>query len=378
MIITVKKYLNARIGKPSTNAPCPVYQKPGNKLEIDEILIGEELDGNAIWYHCKGDNYYYWSGGIEETEFELEGINLDDDQKKKVLNEAIKYYWTFWKRIIDGLTGIYVSENNTLVFQLDANHINDLLVRDRIPSTVKYKGIIITTEIIGSSFASFELICPGNTISRIKEMVECGTVGLKVSRREGDEFVHYLLTNYHVAAFDLLLNNQLSYKFPPDISNRQIMVPAQKFATQDQKFIGAFYEGRLSTFYDIALIKLNEEDEAYNTVDGFSITDYIDVTKDPSIFIGKNATLYGGTSGKQTKQIKSVQSHQVFVYSGNNSLELVELIQVEKFSRPGDSGSPVVADKKIIGIHVGGDDLFSYAIPIKRVLDFFNLKISKS
>lgn len=374
MNITVNKYLNARVGKPSTSAPCPMYQEPGKILEIDQIVMGDTLDGNSIWYHCKQDSYYYWSGGIEEFDFSMENIELGDDQSKILLGEAIKYYWDIWRKTIPGFTGVYPGEKNQLVFQIRPEHIED----NKVPGKIKYRGLIAETETMQADYAKFELICPGNSVSRITEIVECGTVGLKVIRKEKDDTFDYLLTNYHVAAFDLVLNRQFSYRFPPDITNRQIMVPAQKFASPGQKFIGALYEGRLSPFFDVALIKLNDGGFASNKVDAFIITDFIDVIKNPSLHIGKNATLYGGVSGERIGKIKSVHSSQIFVYAGNNQIELVELIQIEKFSQGGDSGSPVVLDKKIIGIHVGADDQFSYSIPIKRILDFFNLKISKS
>lgn len=374
MHVTVNKYLNARVGRPSTNVPCPVYHEPGTILEIDQLVSGDNLDGNSIWYHCKQNSYYYWSGGITEFDFSMDSIALDENQMKTILGEAIKYYWNYWKLTIPGLTGVYPDENNKLVFQLRQENVRG----ENIPAIINYRGISAETLVMQTSYGKPELITPGNSVSRITEMNELGTIGLKVSRNEISGNIDYVLTNYHVAAFDLIASKRFSYRFPPDITNRQIMVPAQKFASDGQKFIGALFEGRLSSFHDIALIKLNDGDDAANRIDDFTITDFINVIENPSQHIGKNATIYGGASGKKSARIISVHSSQIFVYPNNHQLELIELIQIEKFSKGGDSGSPVVLNKKIIGIHVGSDDQFSYAIPIKRILDFYNLKISKS
>ncbi|MGZ5189938.1 MAG: trypsin-like serine protease, partial [Flavisolibacter sp.] len=370
MHVTVNKYLNARVGLPSTNAPCPVYHEPGTILEIDQLVSGDNIDGNSVWYHCKQDSFYYWSGGITEFDFSIDSIGLDENQMKTILGEAIKYYWNYWKLTIPGLTGVYPDENNKLVFQVSPENIPS----SNIPAIINYRGISAETEVRQTSYAKPELINPGNSVSRITEMIECGTIGLKVARKEISGNIDYVLTNYHVAAFDLIANKQFSYRFPPDISNRQIMVPAQKFASDGQKFIGAFFEGRLSTFHDIALIKLNDGNDASNKVDDFMITDFINVLENSSQYNGKNAIMYGGASGKKSARIISVHSSQIFVYPNNHQMELVELIQIEKFSKGGDSGSPVLLNKKIIGIHVGSDDQFSYALPIKRILDFYNLK----
>lgn len=66
MKVTVTKYLNVRVGKPSVNAPCYQYLAPGSELEID----GKEYPGDTyndinIWYRDEANNYY-WSGGVSD------------------------------------------------------------------------------------------------------------------------------------------------------------------------------------------------------------------------------------------------------------------------------------------------------------------------
>lgn len=376
MKLTVNKYLNARVGSAATSAPCDFYQGPGNTITIDDILIGEEIDGNSIWYHSIDDGCFYWSGGIEELKFEFKTLAAFNGNKSTIINEAIKFYWHEWKNNIPGFTGAFAGFRNDqdqssdcIVFQLSGSAV--------VPSKVLYKGFAIDTTIIQASFAKFEHASPGNSISRINEIDESGTATLKVYRGKAEDDEYYMLTNYHVAAFDLLRAGQFTYKFPPDIVDRQVMIPRQAVDPSNSDFIGAFTEGRLSPNYDVALVLLNDKSEASNRMDNFTIKDYIDVHDGTKSYVGKQVTLYGATSHQQTKNIISVHSHQLFSYSGNNKIDMLQLLQTEKYSEGGDSGSPVIMDKKIVAIHIGSDDKFSYAIPIKRVLKFFNLKISQ-
>lgn len=63
MKLTVNKYLNARIGEATTNAACQLYKSPGDTIDVEDVLVGTEIDGNNIWYKNKEDGCFYWSGG---------------------------------------------------------------------------------------------------------------------------------------------------------------------------------------------------------------------------------------------------------------------------------------------------------------------------
>ncbi|HEX9827791.1 MAG TPA: S8/S53 family peptidase [Flavobacteriaceae bacterium] len=72
MKVTVIKYLNVRVGKPSVNAPCYQYLAPGSELEVDGILYPGDLHkGIDAWYKDEAGNYY-WSGGIKSGQNNLE------------------------------------------------------------------------------------------------------------------------------------------------------------------------------------------------------------------------------------------------------------------------------------------------------------------
>jgi len=49
MKVTVTKYLNVRVGKPSVNAPCYQYLAPGSELEMHGNLYkGDSFKDNNV------------------------------------------------------------------------------------------------------------------------------------------------------------------------------------------------------------------------------------------------------------------------------------------------------------------------------------------
>jgi hypothetical protein len=85
--------------------------------------------------------------------------------------------------------------------------------------------------------------------------------------------------------------------------------------------------------------------------------------------------MYGAMSGVVPGQITSLDANKDFTSDDgliNNSM--LELLQLSKVSKDGDSGSPVLMDGKLIGIIVGSDPENSYAIPIANILFYGNLK----
>ncbi|MEP1782931.1 S8 family serine peptidase [Reichenbachiella sp.] len=60
----VKVNLNERTQKPSVNAPNPSYFRVNEEIEIVEIVNGDTIDNNKVWYKLKNGSYV-WSGGVE-------------------------------------------------------------------------------------------------------------------------------------------------------------------------------------------------------------------------------------------------------------------------------------------------------------------------
>lgn len=85
MKVTVKDYLNVRVGKPSVNAPTYQYLAPGSILDIeDRFYPGDTFEGISSWARDEADNYY-WSGGLK----------LPISEKSEALKSLINYNQRF-------------------------------------------------------------------------------------------------------------------------------------------------------------------------------------------------------------------------------------------------------------------------------------------
>jgi len=81
MKITVKDYLNVRVGKPSVNAPSYQYLSPGSVIEVDErAYAGDLFEGTNTWFKDSANNYY-WSGGFTDETNKEPRISLIDYNK---------------------------------------------------------------------------------------------------------------------------------------------------------------------------------------------------------------------------------------------------------------------------------------------------------
>lgn len=100
MKVTVTKYLNVRVGKPSLNAPNYQYLAPGSILEIDgKLYDGDAYDGITTWCKDEAGNYY-WSGGVEDVSFINNPLDIFDGLKVKDLTWNIKSFniQELWQR----------------------------------------------------------------------------------------------------------------------------------------------------------------------------------------------------------------------------------------------------------------------------------------
>lgn len=62
MIITASKPVNARLGKPSTNAPNPRFLLPGDKVNIKSRVIGDKVFGNNEWVVTEENEFFSIEG----------------------------------------------------------------------------------------------------------------------------------------------------------------------------------------------------------------------------------------------------------------------------------------------------------------------------
>ncbi|TCN53080.1 hypothetical protein D0809_20955 [Flavobacterium circumlabens] len=366
----VSKYLNARIGTASVNAKIRTYKSPGELIDIDSVVIGDDIEGNAIWYHNSEDLCYYWSGGIDETEFAIKDTSLGSDRKKSMLimAEAKDYFWRKYRNGISELTGVTIEYND--VFSLVFQYLN--LQNLAIPTILYFKGFAIPTNMVIAPKSEFHFSL-GSSISREGQQ-EWGSSGIRVRGALVNNAGDYLLTNYHVAAADFLNANILTYSLKDEKQIRFCSMPSWNNQFGSPNRIGRLHSGIFNEWHDVALILLRPNLILTNTTfDGTIITGHLNVFNDPD-HQGKSVILFGATSGRQEGNIQSVNASQRFQL-GSMEYYKENLIQITNYSEHGDSGCPVVFNQQIIGLLIGSDGLFSYVIPIQRIFNTFSLKL---
>lgn len=105
MLLTVNKYLNIRQERPEVEAGEAGYLNPGDAIELDRVVVGSAVDGNAVWYRSR-KGYFYWSGGIAETEFENPGNPLDPALLNALVADLRVTHFSRYRKEIPGLVSL--------------------------------------------------------------------------------------------------------------------------------------------------------------------------------------------------------------------------------------------------------------------------------
>ena len=137
-----------------------------------------------------------------------------------------------------------------------------------------------------------------------------------------------------------------------------------------------FVEGILSDEIDIAFIRLFNIPVNPNILDdGIQIGSFVDGPFSPALN-GKEVMIYS----KRLRQGKAavVNNNSAIFFTGFADLLLVDVIQISpKITEKGDSGGVVLIENDILlGIIVGADQKYSYAIPFFKVNNFKPLTIA--
>jgi hypothetical protein len=389
----VKTYLNIRTDQPvialNNN---PGYYEPGEEIEVTGTVIGQLYKENSIWYRL-ANNAYVWSGGIDGVEFAWNAeafASLTEAEQHAVLLMAKEYYSPRFLSDEYGVTGVFIGKKKQHGTELPMLSLNFQVKTKgnatgctQIPAFLPFKGFAIPTDVIEEDFMEMQVSFagdklrgkPGGTLSRINRE-DWGSCAF-IAEKELDGFTnYYLVTNYHVAAFDLLLQKKFSYDVSKHDSFLHLVMPCWQADSNEQNKIGFLYKGLFDEWHDTALIRIPDESLISNLLIGNArIAGVLEIVDHVS-FIGAAVTMYGGFSGIVTgKKIVSVNSSQRGRINGEIFVKS-ELIQVEKMSSGGDSGSPVLIGDQLIGIIVGADRHNTYILSAEKITSFFNLKIS--
>lgn len=197
-----------------------------------------------------------------------------------------------------------------------------------------------------------------------------GSAGLFVTDRADRVF---MLTNYHVVAIHLINKNQYYYRRPDNQNDNDVTI-----TLNDGHVInGRFEEGLISHQVDAAFVELFGQPENHLNMlpDENRVNGRVSARPIPRTFIGKKVIIYSRFNPHGESGI--INNNSSILYTSNSDIYFEDVIQIHpKVTRKGDSGGAVVTPSfSILGIIVGGDNKYSYAIPFYKINDFKNIFI---
>ncbi|RAJ80384.1 hypothetical protein CLV59_105493 [Chitinophaga dinghuensis] len=344
MLLTVNKYLNIRTGQPSASAANPGYLSPGDNIDLEAVVLGETLDGNAIWYRSKS-GYYYWSGGVTEQEFEIPGLTVTDAILRAVTEDILHNYSSYYRNKFDGYLGCGIgkSKNDTIQSPVIAIFIDRPQAATTVtPDHILHKGFSIPIEMITSNPPKFQQghFFPGNKVAG-------GTACIK-GYYKGSEC---LLSCYHVMASSLMSAN------PPTITPENHLSVTLKNGqeTVTLPVIGGEFNDTIE--YAVAELPGNISfDNKFNEkpIIGYCSPAEIDALWTEMVYACGAYTPDGKAIINYTMRDIQIEGHN-----------FKNVIHTDKLSINGDSGAVVVTNNnKLVGFVFAGDNVsHSYIMP---------------
>lgn len=193
-----------------------------------------------------------------------------------------------------------------------------------------------------------------------------GSTGLYVNSNNK----YYMITNYHVVAERFIENNQLYYKRS---ANQAYDV---RIKTPSKPILGRFETGLLDTGRDVAFVEIFEQDITHLNAlpNGIKIQGRYSKRPYSTDLIGKTVTIYSCNTPQGREGI--IDNNSAIIY-GKDGIVFTNLVQIKPvIAISGDSGSPVLINTNVIlGLLVGSDNNYSYAIPLYKINDFKNFTL---
>lgn len=368
------KYINVRVGAPSTSAPISGYLDPSMGVDVIAAVTGTMIDGNNIWFKDERNNYY-WSGGFESNSF---SERLIYHLREAPLSQFLSAEDLGGLSVGNGVQGIGWGIDGTQCY-IDLFYsgatpermpkyltlVVDGLQR-RLPVRIRpVNGFSIHGALQPSDMLKNRLLLAG-----ANGVVNTGSMGYFV--RKQDDLSLYGITCYHVARSDW---NAFDMEKPG----------GQDFAVLlhgDSTLIGHVIDGRIDEDIDAALIALDPAVAPTLTipligrVTGPRDITCLDIQQQLPVF------MFGGQSTFRSGRCTAVLKQAVINY-GTQTKVLQNLIVVENeghaISQGGDSGSWVVDEHNAaIGMVVAGGDSFTLVIPIRRILARLKVAIANA
>lgn len=308
-------------------------------------------------------------------------MNLDYRTVKYLdhLKEYVDLHFDAWLEMYDDVVGISISNKYrgevkkryyAIVFHVRRKRMN-VIAEQMIPSwfeiSIPGRGLVsVPTDVVETG--TFTLcrfnspITPGCSTSNLISHAS-GSIGPLVKDDDGK---YYVVSNMHVFGKQYLSNGNYNVAIPLSLQISSVLL-----TNEDGDSIEAsFAKGILGGSLDIALARVSDEDvkKVKNIIPGEGkLTGILDINT--SRFINTPVRVHGSVSGKMSSTISSSCASISFPLN-NRVLSLVNLIQLKPpCCRPGDSGCPVFdSGLKLVGLIIGRDARFSYAVNIVRGL----------
>ncbi|MCW3104129.1 MAG: hypothetical protein JWO09_2569 [Bacteroidetes bacterium] len=365
MKVTVKYYLNVRVGKPSVNAPCHGYLVPGTEIEVDgKLYDGDQFEGTYKWMKDNAGNYY-WAGGINSP--------VTGEISKEALEAAVQQIKAMQHPGVTGIGSLAKMENGHLKRYIHMT-VKDEATKNYFLNTFKIGDANLAFEIhVAAPPVKYSGNLPGAGISNRTRTNGNGTFGCVVT--DGTTGRKALLSCQHVLKDDTNYNVMNG--------NNQIILSGDP----QQSLFATHLRGMRSHEIDAGIAELTNQgitNAVLGTLKGLRDTTDDDVINNTRVTLqgydsstGMVATQSGviinngfSTSINYEDQQPPFQLNNLIMLSqsNNNNFNAV--------TKPGYSGSIVIDEQGyIVGMVVGGDNLFTYAIPINTIKAQLNFEI---
>lgn len=397
MQVTVNSYLNARSGSASTKAPNPLFLRPGDSLSIDDSVVGEEIEGNCVWYHSTDGNYY-WSGGVQDTDFlfgDKDFKKLETTDKVGIINSLKNEKYDFFRQKIRGMTGCGIGFKNDKRILCLSVYVQSKLPEDQLefslPETISYKGWSIPTDVKTSGRPVTHDYNPAGKDLRLQAdniPLHCGgsisplgktTFGTRTVKVLADGQL-CALTCFHVLFGPFVTNsNPVQYPGIEDLKDQKAIYPGTKLNPDFSGPIQAeILKGQYDGHYDFALVKISNVQLKNVILNGdasqdLRITGFYE-EKELTTGTRLNIRSFGATSGPQSGVITDFK-HNTDITLNGVVRTYYDLLVSEKIAEPGDSGAPVIGpDNRMVGYVVAGtatDDTIDS--PKTYIMPWYNL-----
>lgn len=364
MKVAVKYYLNVRIGRPSVNAPCQQYLIPGNEIEVDgKLYDGDQFEGTYKWMKDEAGNYY-WAGGLISTD--------PHENSKEFLEAAVQQIKDMQNPDVVGIGSLAKMENGHLRRYIHMTVKNDA-TKQFFQNSFTYNDLHPAFEIHVVAIPLMQSgNLPGAGIINRKGNNGNGTFGCVVIDNTTNKKA--ILSCQHV------LKDNSDYNVMN--GNNEIILSGGNL---QQSTFAIHLRGMRDAETDAGIAELQDQGVT-NSILG-KIKGVRDTTDD-DVINSTTITLqgYDSTTGMVATQSGVVINHgfsTVINYQGVpftlNNLIMLSQSSNNNFTavtKPGYSGSVVIdADGYVLGMVVGGDNLFTYAIPVNTIKAKLNIEI---